>query len=314
VDPQLAPLLKAALSPMAEVRPHADQIVEALDRYAEGTPVTLAFPASVPAAVAELSPATVPELRGPEPWPPQQGFPEQDWPYQDWPEQHSPDQDVPEESDWQAAWDSEPGQPDPRIGRPSRVGTLLALTVAVLGVAAVWPLVAVGLVVLWSWCARFADRSVTSLVQRRYERGRRRRDVPLAVVVSPWHVVIAACATVIALLLPAVIAVASTFSAALAFAPWSNGDPLPGRSLPLVVGGVIGLLMAWWGPGGASLRRGSRSLIRGVATAKTATDLVVAALLLLGAGLSVWAWQRHGQPNLWPWPAGGHFDLLGWMP
>ena len=280
VDPQLAPLLQAALSPIAGVRPHADEIVDALDRYAVGTPVTLSFPVTFPVPGAELSPPSEVEF----------------WaPHQDADQQISP-----QEPDWWAALENEPGQPDPRIDRPARVGTLLALTVGVLGVAAVWPVVAVGLVILWSWCARFADRSVTSLVQRRYERGRRRRDVPVAVVFSPWHVVIAASATVIALLLPAVIAIASTFSAALALVPWSGGDPQPGRSLPLVVGGFIGLLMAWWGPGGASLRRGSRSLVRGVAPGKAATDLVVAAFFLLGAGLGVWAWLRHGQPDLWP--------------
>jgi CDP-diglyceride synthetase len=135
----------------------------------------------------------------------------------------------------------------------------------------------------------------------------------VAVVFSPWHVVIAASATVIALLLPAVIAIASTFSAALALVPWSGGNPEPGRSLPLVVGGFIGLLMAWWGPGGASLRRGSRSLVRGVAPGKTATDLVVAAFLLLGAGLGVWAWLRHGQPDLWPGIQLGQTAPWAWL-
>lgn len=211
---------------------------------------------------------------------------------------------VPEESDWQAAWEGKPGQPDPRIGRPSRIGTLLALMVGVLGVAAVWPVVAIGLVILGSWCARFADRSVTSLVMRRHERGRRRSDVPLAVVASPWHVLVSALATVLALLLPAMVAIASTFSAAWAVVAVFGGDPQPESSLPLVVGGSIGLLLGWWGPGGASLRRGSRSLVRGVAAGRMATDIFVATFLLLGAGLGVWAWLRHGQPDWWPWTLG----------
>jgi len=184
----------------------------------------------------------------------------------------------------------------------------------VLGVAAVWPLVAAGLIIVWSWWARFADRSVTSLVRRRHEHGWRRRDVPLAIVISPWHLVIAASATVIALLLPVAIAVASTFSAALALIPWSGGQPQPGRSLPIVLGGLIGLLLAWWGPGGASLRRGSRSLIRGMAPGRTAAEeLVVGAFFLLGAGLGVWAWLRHGQPNPWPWPPLATPNLWPWV-
>src|SRR5665811_1404325 len=56
VDPLLAPLLQAALSPIAGVRPHADEIVDALDRYAMGAPVTLSFPVLFPFLAAEPSP------------------------------------------------------------------------------------------------------------------------------------------------------------------------------------------------------------------------------------------------------------------
>lgn len=296
VDPLLAPLLQSALSPIAGVRPHADEIVDALDRYAVGAPATLSFPVSFPLLNAEPAPALDDEL-----WDLRQDADtdeDQDW----------------EEQDWEEDLDVGPGQPDPRIGRPARIGTLLALMTGVLGVAAVWPLVAAGLIIVWSWWARFADRSVTSLVRRRHEHGWRRRDVPLAIVISPWHLVIAASATVIALLLPAAIAVASTFSAALALMPWSGGQPQPGRSLPIVVGGLIGLLLAWWGPGGASLRRGSRSLIRGMAPGRTAAEeLVVGAFFLLGAGLGVWAWLRHSQPDLWPWPPLATPNLWPWV-
>jgi len=301
VDPLLAPLLQAALSPIAGVRPHAEEIVDALDRYAVGAPVTLSFPAAFPLFAAEPTPALDDELWGLQQ--DQDDEQDQDQDEQDWQEQ-----------DWQEDLAGGPGQPDPRIGRPARIGTLLALMAGVLGVAAVWPFVAAGLIILWSWWARFADRSVTSLVVRRHEHGRRRRDVPLAIIASPWHVVIAAAATVIALLLPAAIAVASTFSAALALMPWSGGDPQPGRSLPIVVGGLIGLLMAWWGPGGASLRRGSRSLIRGVAPSRTAAEeVVVGAFFLLGAGLGVWAWLRHGQTDLWPWPPLATPNVWPWV-
>jgi len=293
VDPRLAPLLRAALSPNSAGRPHADEIVDALDRYAAGAPATVAVPVADPSLPQQYpgsysTQALSPRLLGAQ---------ERD-------RLEDGESDPEQESDWQAAWEGGLGQPDPRIGRPSRIGTLLALVVGVLGVAAVRPVVSIGLIILWSWSARFADRSVTSLVVRRHERGRRRRDVPLAVVASPWHLIISAVATVIALLLPATVAIASTFSAALAIVAVSGGDPQPGRSLPLVVGGFLGLMMGWWGPGGASLRRGSRSLVRGVAPGKVATDILVATLLLLGAGLGVWAWLRLGQPDWWPWVSG----------
>jgi len=268
VDPLLAPLLQAALSPIAGRRPHADEIVDALDRYAAGAPVTL----SLPVLVAELSP------------------PRQD-----------PAASSTQALGREAAREGGPGQPDPRVGRPSRDGTLLALLVGVLGVAAIWPLVAIGLVTAWSWCARFADRSITSLVLRRHERGRRRSDVPLAILASPWHAVLSAMSMVLALLLPAVVAIGSTFSIALAAALVAGGDPAPDRPLPLVAGGFLGLLMGWWGPGGASLQRGSRSLVRAVAPGNGATAFVVASFPLMGVGFAAWAWWQHGQPDWWPW-------------
>ena len=291
VDPRLAPLLQAALSPNAAERPYADEVVAALDRYAAGSPATLPVP------VLGHSPTQHGGRTSTQPLDQRPTRTQEQEP----PEYAEPD---PGDSDWQAEWEGGPGQPDPRIGRSSRVGTLLALMVGVLGVAAVWPAVAAGLVALWCWCARFADRSVTSLVVRRHEHGRRRSDVPLAVVASPWHIIISAVATLLALLLPAIVAIASTFFAAWAVVAVTGGDPQPDSSLAVVVGGSVGLLMAWWGPGGAALRRGSRSLVRGVAGDGLATDIFVVTSLLLGAGLGVWAWLRHGQPDWWPWALG----------
>jgi len=293
VDPRLAPLLAAALSPSAEGRPHADEIVDALDRYAAGASATIAFPIVDPSPPPPHPGRYSPQAAG-QPYVEAGGQARFD--------DGQPDQQ--QEPDWDPAWGVGPGQPDPRIGRSSRVGTLLALGVGVLGVAAVWPVVAVGLIILWSWSARLADRSVTSLVVRRHERGRRRWDVPLAVLAGPWHVVVSAAATLIAMLLPATVAIASTFSAALALVAVSGGAPQPDRSLPLAVGCLLGLTMSWWGPGGASLRRGSRSLVRGLAPGRVVADIVVATFLLLGAGLGVWAWLRLGQPDWWPWVSG----------
>ena len=49
VDPRLAPLLYAALSPDPRQRPDADEVVEALERYAAGRPATEVLP-QAPAA------------------------------------------------------------------------------------------------------------------------------------------------------------------------------------------------------------------------------------------------------------------------
>ena len=73
--------------------------------------------------------------------------------------------------------------------------------------------------------------------------------------------------------------------------------------MPLLAGGLLGLLMCWWGPGRAGLRRGSRRLLRAMVPGKGASDFVVAAFVLIGVGLAGWAWVRNGQPDWWPWSA-----------
>jgi len=290
VDRRLAPLLQAALSPISADRPRADEVVAALDGYAVGAPPTIAVPVASPTLEQEglrawqQVPATESD-RGAAPG-------------------DGPDSGATGRPEARAA-----GQPDPRAGCPSRVGTLLALSVAVLGVAAIWPLAAVGVVILWSWCARFADRAITSLVTRRRYRGRRRSDVPVAIVTSPWHAVVAALSMALTMVIPAVVAISSTFAIALAAAAVAGGDPQPDRAAPVVAGGLLGLLVVWWGPGGASLRRGSRSLVRGVAPGRGVTDFVVATFLLAGVGLGAWAWLRGAPLDWWPWSL-GHFQAI----
>ena len=191
-------------------------------------------------------------------------------------------------------------EPDPRIGRAGRTGTLLALLAAMVAGAAAFPVVAVAVAVLWSWAARTADRSVTSLVLRRHHRGRRRSDVPMAVVASPWHLVVGLVATLVSALLPAVVGVSAAFSAALATVAVTGGSPEPDRAAPVAVGAVVAGLMAWWGPGGAGLRRGSRSIVRGTIPGPRASRVFVVLLLAATVGLVVWNLQQGLAPQWWP--------------
>jgi hypothetical protein len=283
VDQGLVPLLRAALSPIPVGRPQAHEVVQALDRYAARASATLLIP--------------VPDA------PPTMVYPHP-------PSAQAQDPVVRGAREGTQGWDAPRGtRPAPRVAEPARVGTILALMVGVLGVAATWPMVAILLIVIWSWSARFADRSNSWLARRRHNRGPRRSDIPLAVVVSPWHVVVSALLMLITLTIPAVVAIGSTLSVGLVSAAVAGGDPHPDRSLPLVVGGFLGLLMCWWGPGGARLQRGSRALLRAVAPGKGATNFVVATFVLIGAGLGVWAWMRNGQPDWWPWSL-DHFRAL----
>ncbi|MEP6632196.1 MAG: serine/threonine protein kinase, partial [Lapillicoccus sp.] len=206
------------------------------------------------------------------------------------------------ESDWQAAWEAGPDEPDPRIGRALRTGTLLAFGAALTGAAATWPGVALVVALLWSWAARFSDRSVTALILRRYRYGRRRADLPLAVALSPWHVAVAAALTVVGLLLPTLVALSAAFCTTLGISA-ATSSSLGGVSAPGAAAGfAAGSLIAWWGPGGASLRRGSRSLVRGIAPSGPVTRVLVAVLLAAAVVLAVLAVARHGHLSWWPFP------------
>ena len=306
VDPRLAPLLYAALSPVPRERPDADEVVDALERFATGQPVTEALtapsrhtqafehrttarwerPAVAPAPVArQVEPQMVAEPV----WSPEPEGELVPW-----------DEPEGEPSEWQAAWEGGAGQPDPRIGRPARTGTLLALLAAVVAGVAGFPVVAAVVAVLWSWAARTADRSVTSLVLRRHTRGPRRSDVPVAVVASPWHLVVGALATVVSAILPLVVGICAVFSTALGTVAVYGGQPHPNSSGPLAVGAAVAALMAWWGPGGSGLRRGTRSIVRGVSPGPRGTKVVVALALLVAAGVVVVIVQNGGIPKWWP--------------
>ncbi|GAA1884749.1 serine/threonine-protein kinase [Lapillicoccus jejuensis] len=193
----------------------------------------------------------------------------------------------------------EPGGQDPRRGLPLRSGTLAALLTLVAAGAATWPGVTAVAVVAWCWLARTSDRTVTSLVVRRYERGRRGSDVPRAVVTGPWHLLAALASTALALLLPAVVTVAGTVCAALLVSATLGGSPSESAGPSLAVGVLAGALVAWWGPGGSSLRRGSRSVVRGVVPARAAR-VVVPVLVLAALGLAALVLARDGAVVWWP--------------
>ena len=71
VDPRLAPLLSAALSPDPYQRPDADEVLEALECYAEGKPVTavLGAPPRHTQVLAQRPTAAVGAPGGHAPWP-----------------------------------------------------------------------------------------------------------------------------------------------------------------------------------------------------------------------------------------------------
>ena len=176
---------------------------------------------------------------------------------------------------------------------------MVLLAVAVAG-AAVAPVVTVVTAFLWSVLARSTDRSMTSLVMRRHEYGRRRSDVPLAVVAGPWHGLAGLVSATLAFVLPVVMGASAAFCTALVMSGVSGDGSRPGTAIPFAVGMLLGTLMAWWGPGGASLRRGSRSLVRMVTPSDTAAQVVTVCVVFVVIVLAYWAYT-HADTALW-WP------------
>lgn len=296
VDRRLAPLLQAALSPDPGSRPAAAEVLTALRHYADGGAATVAVPQSV---TGSRGPGSTHTAVLPSPAPSGAETPSAGAPVPARPLRVLPQSGGHEEAGATAA------PSDPRIGRAARAGTLASLLLLVVGVAAVWPAVAACVVLLWCLLARFADRSVTSLVLRRHEHGPRRSDVPLLLLTGPVHLVSAAVAAVLGLLFPVLVAVATAFTAALVLTAVRHGEASdPATPLTTAAGALGGVLMAWWGPGGAALRRGSRSLVRGCVRGDVARKAVVVVCVLAAAGLATWASVRHGDPSWWPWQPG----------
>ncbi|MEO6999244.1 MAG: serine/threonine-protein kinase [Terracoccus sp.] len=331
VDPRLAPLLRASLSPRPSQRPHADEVIDALERFAAGEAATVPTPSGGPwdgggaeevvpppvgstqvfleaetnvlprAAAGDLGPGRwAPPERMVEPSPraaaEPRWFGDEPW--------NREDRELGENGEnWENGEHADGVGPveregDPRIGMAMRTGLLAAVAAGWLGAFSAWPgVAAIGLAV-WSSIARATDRSVTGLVLRRYDHGRRRSDLPWAIGLSPWHLVLGVVATVVSLLLPLAVTLAGIFASALLLAGARGAKLDPGDPITLVIGGAIGLIMLWWGPGGASLRRGSRSMTRrlvpaGMATKVTAIVAVVFAVVVAVVSLN------HGAPLLW---------------
>jgi hypothetical protein len=120
------------------------------------------------------------------------------------------------------------------------------------------------------------------------------------VLASPWHLVLGLLASVFGAIMPALIAVSGVFCAALVVvAVQGTGSPEPDALVPLAVGGLLAGLMAWWGPGGASVRRGTRSIVRGVSPGASASRVVVLLLLVAAAAVAA-AGVVEGEPSWWP--------------
>jgi hypothetical protein len=121
------------------------------------------------------------------------------------------------------------------------------------------------------------DRSSTSLMAKRDQRGPRGSDSVMTVLALPWRLVTAGVATVLTLILPILIGISVAFIIASVIA---GAAMKPGTPVPLGAGMVALLLTAWFGPGSAGLRNGANRGVRFVVPGRRA-QLVVWSVLAL---------------------------------
>jgi hypothetical protein len=298
VEPRLRPLLAAALAPDPAARPEAAEVLASLERFAGGGEATVVVPINGAGALVGPLPTRPYDAAPPEPVPSLS------------PTRLAPAYVPP----------SHPAPPDP-LGlfgpstpaqgsvlpaapeaRPARTGTLLAVLVALVACSAAWPTVTAAVAAALLVLARFAHHSASAWSRRRTVSGRRGTDPYVAAVASPWHLVLALLFGLPALVLPVVLGLSATFIAGFVQGQVgrAGAHPItPGSSIALAAGLLVGLLAAWWGPGGMAVRGGSAALVRGLVRGPSMTSVVVT-LLLLGAVAALWIAYSRGAPEFWP--------------
>lgn len=214
----------------------------------------------------------------------------------------------------QATLHGDPSQ-DPRLflsRRSQLLGGVLALLVAL---ASVWPVIAIMVAVSWAWLARTTDRAVTARVIRRHEfGGARRSDTPVAIISSPLHLLQAALSTLLAIIAPLLVAAATALLVAGISTVLGPREFAPDSAIPVALGALAGVATAWWGFGGVSLRRGSRSLARAMTPGRgSATELVTSVLFVAAVALAVWMGLRHGVTDWTPFTRGPWSDKPQWQ-
>lgn len=328
VDPRLAPLLRSALAPAPGGRPTQGQILTELERYAAGGIATEVLPAVPPTEVIPKA-ATTPVPAAPyrvEPMPPYRAEPAA--PYRGAAQSWSGDE-APSNSPGRRGWAGTAGERAPHglggapprdiaappptgpIRRRRRRGVIaagMALLAAATLVAPIWALLAgIG----WTWLARTVERAVVGLNLRRGEYGVRRGDVAGTVLRSPAYAVGAAVGSLVAAILPTVAGFCALAGAitlrASSVAPGVLSDvAAPG---PLLAGAAAGMLVAWWGPGGSRLRRGTRMIVRAVTPGQYGTAVVAGLLALAAVVIGLISQSSGFQPS---WAPLGE-EPFGWV-
>ncbi|GAA4694452.1 Protein kinase domain-containing protein [Promicromonospora umidemergens] len=196
-------------------------------------------------------------------------------------------------------------------------GLFVALTLALVALAAVRPGVATAVLVGLLIVARLAGIAVDEFRNRRARHGPRRVDALVATLLSPWHVVRAVLGVLPAAAVGICSGVIVVLLGLMLFAPGNviiapvltvEARSVGGMNQPVIDSLVLGVAMlvtvvvSWFGPASYATRVGAGPLLRRIAPGwahKTVLALVVLAL----AALAAWPLVDGSLDVLW-WPLG----------
>lgn len=203
------------------------------------------------------------------------------------------------------------GQPVmPMTYRRVRTGGWVVFGLIVLGVAVMplSPLFISVVAFLWSVLARTGTRLDRSVQRYRFDRGIVSGGFGRALASAPGAVVASILTSVASFILPAIAA-----TAALVLTRLDIAGIVPGGSSEqwsVWAAGAVGALVLWVGPGGGSLRFGSRLLVSG-ATRNQLGRLIALAVIVLLILLAVMVIQAGAAMSWWPLPFNPFDNLPG---
>jgi serine/threonine protein kinase len=186
----------------------------------------------------------------------------------------------------------------PANQQAARSVVVVALMLALAGLMALYPSLGLLVTALLVAFARTVDRGSTALMRRRQVRGGRgKSDGVIAVAASPVHLLAASLTTLFCLILPIIVGfiVGGSVTAMAASAKSLDWPPL--SAVGYASGGIAGLIVLWLGPGGSSLRRGTKITLRSVVRPAWLSLLV--AVLLLVAAVAAFTGAATGSGASW---------------
>lgn len=278
--------LRDKLKDVAAQQKAKSQAAAAAAGTAAGAGVASSHPATYSPAPGAAAPAALPlTYQAPPPagpnyagYPAPAGYPDQGLaPYQQpsyqqssYPQNYQQPQPQPQPQQRAQVAKRDTSVPVARVDTPpsanqhlARSIVLATLMLALAGLMALTPGFGLLVTTILIIVARTVDRGSTALMRRRQVRGGRgKSDGLVAVAASPVHLLAATLVTVFCLILPII---AGTIVGGVIYGGAASSRGLDWQPLSAVgfgAGGIAGLLMAWIGPGGTSLRRGSKIALR----------------------------------------------------